>query len=432
MDFFKKAKGLAKDVRNVAQSQYQQYQQQDSRQPQYQQHQDGRQPQYQHPQQYPPTQQQNTYEQWYQQPAQQQYQATGQHYQQPAPHYQQPAQHYQQYAPLPQQSPLLPTPPAVNYQQPLPQVAPTQQQRVLGPIPSVSVCLAKDSTLCDAAQFRIIRSEVLTQLNAEDIHYDGIAVCSACFSTYIAPHAALAAAFTPRPPRETETPPSGLPTIDYDELVCSFSLPRVRAIWFVECLPQGSVQPLVQYYRHTMTMPVCAGAGVSSSRFYWADTGGVMDDVGICDVCHARYIVSTVFEPYFHRLQWPTQDQTFICDIGMRTFFFRVLTAELESPIPDFARLISRMQPRITATQCPGENMALGQVFVHGANGDGSGIFCAECYYENIAATVLEKDFTEHWQLKPDQSNYTCELAGQFSEAAIGIAVRRASDESWR
>jgi hypothetical protein len=449
MDLFKKAKGFAKDVRNVAQSQYQQLQpQQDSRQPQYQPPQ-----QYTPTQQYAPAQQQPIQHQHYEQPLQQQYQSTGQHYQQPVQHYQQPVQHYQQpvqhyqqpvqhyqqYAPPSQQYPQTvqsnpqPVPPANNHHQPQPQVAPIQQQeRGLGPAPTVSVCLAKESSLCDAVQFYIIHSDVLTHLKAEDIHYDGIAVCSACFSMNIAPHANLAAAFTTRPRREQETPPSGFPAIDFDEIVCSFSLPRVRTIWYAECLPQGSLQPLVQYYRHVMTMPVCAGAGVSSSTYYWADRGGIMDDVGICDACHEKYLARSALDPHFHRLQWPTQGQSFICDIGMRTFFFRVLTAELDSPAPDFTRLISRMQPRTAAAPCPGENIALGQVFVHGANGDGSGIFCSECYYENIAATVLEKDFTEHWQLTPDQSDYTCEMAGRFSKTAMGIAIKRGSDEIWR
>jgi hypothetical protein len=281
-------------------------------------------------------------------------------------------------------------------------------------------------------QLFIIRSDVLTQLNAEDIHYDGIAVCSACFSANIAPHATLAAAFAPRPPREQNNPPAGLPAIDFDEMACSFSLPRVRATWFAECIPQGSLQPLVEYYRHTMTLPICAGAGVSSSEFYWKDRGGVMDDIGICDVCHEKYLALTVFAPQFHRVQWSTPGMSFVCDIGLRTFFYRVLTAELESSAPDFARLVSRMQPRVAAPPCPGENVALGQVFVHGANGDGTGVFCAECFYENIAATGLEKDFTEYWQLTPDQSNIACELAGRFSKAAMGIAIKRGSDEIWR
>jgi hypothetical protein len=290
--------------------------------------------------------------------------------------------------------------------------------------------LAKDSALCAATQFHIITSDVLAQLNAGDIHYDGIAVCSACYSASIAPYPHLAAAFTPRPPREQETPPAGLPIIDFDELVCSFSLPRVLDTWFTECLPQGSLEPLVLYYRQLMTMPACAGKEISTSLYCWEAYNGVMGDMGICDTCHEKYIARTAFAPHFH--QRSTQEGAFICDIGMRTFFFRALTAELETPAPDFTKLIARMRPRISAAPCPGENVALGQVFVHGANGDGSGIFCAECFYENISGTVLEQDFTEHWQLTPDMSDTSCDLAGRFSKAAMGIAVKRGNDEAWR
>ena len=427
MEFLKKAKTQVKGAVNEAQGIYSQYkQQQQYYQPQHgsqaghyaPSHQHSGQPAHYH--QYPPSSQGHPHGYGYQ------------HYEQQQSHHA-PPQSYGSYAPP------LPTPPSdksfdmttLGHA-----LAPAEPLHSIPPSPprvtdSGSGCPRHQVALVERVQFYVFKSHVLSQARPT-LHPDNFAVCSACYTTHIAPFPALAQNFEPRKRGQL---PSDAPQASMRSLVCDMALPTVRQMFYRDCTPRSTVVPLLQFTNHALTLPECTDTIYTEPTEWFSSK--TAHGFGVCKACFEWYIRGTSFERDFSR-QAPAVD--WYCDIGHRGYSYRALVTELlDERSPDLKRFANKVKKRAFLDHCAGNGDPIapadsrGPHYVYDAVDGKTGVFCQACFLDHIQGTSVERYFNTYVPLDSKlYGDICCDLSNTQSVFAMKAAARAGDDEVWR
>ncbi|KAH7169951.1 hypothetical protein EDB81DRAFT_876001 [Dactylonectria macrodidyma] len=295
---------------------------------------------------------------------------------------------------------------------------------------AVQSCPRHEIASVDLIQFHVFQPHILAQIQP-GLDRDSFAVCTACFSGYVAPYQNLASLFEPR--KRTESHPEA-PQAGFEKMYCDFALPTVRQIFYRQCVPSGTVMPLLQFANFASALPACEGALQEEPVEYYESKRG--DGFGCCKTCYEWFIRSTLFE---RDMVLKNPDTNWYCDIGARGYTFRVLIADLESQQPDFSRFSSKVKQRNALPFCPGKGNMIAQQGSSGPffsfeppNGK-SGVICQACFWDKILGTSMEPFFNVYTQLEEQYyGTASCDIAGVPETFAMKAAARACDDEVWR
>ncbi|KAL6404397.1 integral membrane protein [Ilyonectria robusta] len=295
---------------------------------------------------------------------------------------------------------------------------------------AVQKCPRHEEASVDLIQFYILQAHVLQQVQPA-LGADSLSMCAACFSTYIAPYPNLASNFQLR--KRTESHPDA-PQASFEKLTCHFALPTVRQIFYQQCVPSGTVVPLLQFEQFAGTLPTCKGTLVEQPVEYYESNRG--DGFGCCKTCFELFIRSTAFE---RGLVLKSPDSGWLCDIGARGYLFRALIADLEDQRPDFDRFSSKSKQRTALPFCLGKGNRIvpegsdGPHFTFEPVGGKSGVLCQACYWDKVHGTSMEPFFNVYTEIELQYyDTATCDLAGIVETFAMEAAIRAGDDEVWR
>jgi hypothetical protein len=340
-----------------------------------------------------------------------------------------------------------PHPPIQNPSK-VPQQPPYQAHTIVPPqvkLPDMSSlrlddkCTGNDAALADYVQFYVLKPEVLLGSAKTPLDENEVVICSSCFVSKISPYSALSSSFTPRA-RNTQDPSGNAPKISHDRLVCTFRLPSIVNLFYKQCVPRSSMDPIVEYLRSPDWDP-CIGPNwvPSTGQTYYGVKEMGIDNFGCCITCFKLYLRFTVFEGYFTPMSDPPDPtMLFGCGFGIQPYTERVIRTELHKPVPDFNRAVVEIKRRMEVPICSGEGIAIvpkgsGDTFIYAPARDKSDVFCGECYFDHICGTVLENTLGVYTQLEESEKGIVeCDLTSKFSKAAMGVAVRAGDDEIWR
>lgn len=293
-----------------------------------------------------------------------------------------------------------------------------------------TICPRHEATLVERVQFYVFKPHVLSQTSPA-LGPDYVAVCSACFSACVSPHPALASQFEARKPNDE---PLGPLHPNSTALICDMSLPTVRQLWYRDCVPRNTIQPLVQFSQRAVALPGCTGVTGSEPTDMFASRKA--EGFGICRTCFEWFIRGTAFESDM-TLQSARTD--WYCDIGHRGFTYRALMAELDQQRPDLRRFAAKVKQRSSVDGCPGEGNAIvpegaqGSYYTYEGTGGKAGVFCQACFLDKVHGTSMEKFFNAYTLLDPQYyGNIACDLASTQSTFALKAAVQSGNDETWR
>ena len=253
-------------------------------------------------------------------------------------------------------------------------------------------------------------------------------ICGACFSQNIARYPNLAAGFKQR----VKDPGVGGQTQTCERYICQFALPRVRMAFYNECVPQNSLQPLVQYARLSATLAACTGAVVPGVSSYY--TSRATENMAICDSCFETHFRKTAFERELYRSQ---PSDGWQCDVGLKGFVFKSLVAELANSRPDLQRFGAKVQHRLMICCLGSEpvwpaNQPIAPFTYEPPDGS-SGIFCEACFLDKIHGSAIESQFNKRVQMTEEfHGNVNCNLDTVASKFAMDAGIKRGDGEVWR
>ncbi|KAF7555377.1 hypothetical protein G7Z17_g2219 [Cylindrodendrum hubeiense] len=339
----------------------------------------------------------------------------------------------------PQQPPLAPQPPATNVVRGG-EVSQHPNSGSLAPShaspPPVSltaaaqICPGREFVSVDLIPFYVFQPHVLAQVQPA-LDADNFGMCSACFLAHVAPYPNIASNFQLR--KIAEKGPDA-PPFSFDRIYCDFTYPTARQIFYQQCVPRGTVMPLLQYTKFTVDLPACEGAVIDQPAEYYESNRG--DGFACCKTCYESFIRSTAFE---RDMVVQRPGEGWYCDIGARGYLFRMLIAELEGQRPDFNRFSSKSKQRNSLPPCSGKGNRIvpenssGPHFSFQAPGDKSGIICPACYWDKILGTSMEPFFNAYTQIEEqDYASLACDIAGLPETFAMEAAIRAGDDEAWR
>jgi hypothetical protein len=330
------------------------------------------------------------------------------------PELQQPQQYYAPSQPQqPHQTtlPLRPLPPPQN-----PQLSSSlgenQSAATAGIIQSTALsCLSTEGVRTTSIQFYV-------PLTGEDF-----SACHNCYRKYIEPYPSLASNFAPYEGSE-------------NVFICDLSFGRVQQVVLQHCVPYGSIEAIRNFVKMMPTFSPCSGDVISSGGPMWMARDAVIPDIAVCETCFELYFRLTEFEQHFERKVF-SETRQWSCDIAM-PFFKRLLRSELEKSPSDFSTFAEEANARFNLPPCAGYGKA---IELHPAwNGclvmipreKKSGRICLACYSDYLELTQL----TDEWQVVElvgdDIGKVTCDLAGEYSRVAMGVAIKRGDTDLWR
>jgi hypothetical protein len=279
-------------------------------------------------------------------------------------------------------------------------------------------CLAKEPIVPSRAKFYCFIPSI-------GVPGESFTVCSNCFQSHITSHN-LASNLT-----EFQTTNESL------RLVCDFSIPRIRNIWYFQCIPQNNIQPLVDFPRFTETLSPCDGSTISSPGPFWITKDASIPDLAVCQTCFELYIRLTPFEGHFENKTY-SETRDWSCDLAL-PFFKRALIAELEEAIPKFEDLASEFNLRFKMTPCSGVGKPIStfendqsQSLIFTAAGGKAGNICFPCYSDYLANVSLKDEFVPATLTAEQKTTVTCDLAHPYSKSAMEVAILRCDVEVWR
>ena len=248
------------------------------------------------------------------------------------------------------------------------------------------------------------------------------AICTPCYHFKVKPKALICSHFAPYKGDDVE-------------MICDMSFPRVQGVFKSQCIPLNSTQPLLDFARLLPELTACTGSMVSSPGPMFVTKGLVIPGFAVCSTCYELYIKHTDFERYFESKTY-LEVHEWTCDFAM-PYFEKMFQSELKKETPDFALVANEAKGRLQMPACPGEGkpigrMADGNCLVLTSAGGKAGNICPACYCDRLTYTSLEKDFVAA-NLGPAQiGTITCDLAGDYSKVAMGVAIKRSNIELWR
>lgn len=300
------------------------------------------------------------------------------------------------------------------------------------PLQSLKQCTDGEGELADAIQFYQFSPNVLSPQTNLDPDYDYI--CEFCFRTKISPYQALISCFIPLPKKLWPSTDSS-PPVFHDRYACSLRLPTAQSILYNSCIPQNSIQPLVQFTQNAKAFPVCSGESIPSGQAYYATDR--IPDFGLCIPCFETYVKGTSFERKFKQKRDST-GSTWACDLGLFPFIDRWLRTNLRGSSPDFERFVAEAMQRKSLAPCPGELVAIddavsGPAYHYGPKEDLAGVYCESCYFDILRDTVLGLDLGHRYLIEDQyKGSLICELASPYSQVVMSVALAKGTAGIWR
>lgn len=249
-------------------------------------------------------------------------------------------------------------------------------------------------------------------------------MCINCYQTNVAPYS-LASNFV-----EYRS------TSDNLRFTCDFGLPRIRAAWYSQCIPQNTIQPLVEFTDLVKTLVPCNGSTISSPGPFWMTKNGAVPELAVCQTCFEVLLRYTAFESHFENKTF-TETRDWACDLAL-PFFRRGLITELDKPSPDFQDIVSEYNTRFAITPCSGVGKAISTMNNDQSQSlvltavDGTGNLCFACYSDYLANTSLEAAFVPVALTEEQKTTVICDLATPYSKSAMEVAILQHDLQSWR
>lgn len=279
-------------------------------------------------------------------------------------------------------------------------------------------CLAREAILPFRTKFYCFN-------DSTGVPGESFTICSNCFHSNVASHS-LASNFVEYQPK-----------IENMRFVCDFSFPRIRSMWYSQCIPQNSIQSLIDFPRFTETLSPCDGSHITSPGPFWVTKNQTVPELAICPTCYELFLRLTPFQGQFEKKTYP-DIRTWSCDLAL-PFFRRALVGELESPNPSFEDLVTEYNTRFKIAPCAGVGNPIttleneqSQSLVFTAVGGKSGNLCFACYCDYLANTSLEKEFVPAALTQEQKTTVTCDLASPYSKSAMEAANKQEDVEAWR
>lgn len=246
-------------------------------------------------------------------------------------------------------------------------------------------------------------------------------ICKNCYESKVAPYPYISSHFIPY------TGPD-------EQFICDLSYPRVQSLFTKLCLPQNTVQPLIDFGSYFPTLIQCNGEPTISSGPMYTTKHQLIAGFAVCPTCYELYIHNTVFDKDFEKTIY-NEVQKWNCDMH-QTFFRRAFLSTLEGG--DFKIFAEQANERIKLLPCPGKGQLIGhlpgteQTLVFTTKGGKTGSVCPACYCEYLAYTPLADKFVAVELGSKPIERIHCDLSSAFSRLAMGVALKKEDDEIWR
>ncbi|EPE36594.1 hypothetical protein GLAREA_08757 [Glarea lozoyensis ATCC 20868] len=258
-------------------------------------------------------------------------------------------------------------------------------------------------------------------------------ICESCFMLHISQNPSLSLSFEPFISPDATPEGSLTATIPTSRATCQFGVfPALKNTFYGACLPQASLQPLMDAIKQLGSLPLCPGNEVvEGGEFY---TSIAIPHSSFCTQCFEANIKPSPFAPHFTmKLNGP--DQPWRCDNGQDPGFTnRLLTAHLISPSSDFQTFSHELKKALAVSPCQGGDkpMTVGadnKIHAFGIQ-ELDGLVCPSCFYDRVKLTPLENAFIPK-TFDAGTPNITCDLASGISRFLFMIALEAKDMKLW-
>ncbi|KAH8812216.1 hypothetical protein F5884DRAFT_820181 [Xylogone sp. PMI_703] len=313
-----------------------------------------------------------------------------------------PPQHPQQYQ-RPQQ---YQQPPQQNYQQYVPPVTES-----IFDVGSDQKCTGAEPLLAKYTQFYVARDSAT------------FSICSSCYNSRVAPNPHLSRQFI-----------SYMPTSDEDSQTCDLYWPRVLFTWQNECVPQGSLHPILNWVESATHYTACTGSTITKPTPYYTARNNAIPSLTICSTCFEVLLRKTPLEFYF---EMNGGASGWTCDMA-EPFLKRAVKSFLEDGNASFDDFAKEVRLRMSMPGCPGPGKPITEFspdlpgIVFTAADQKGGNVCAACYSDHVVNTSLESSFLPARLTDQQLGTSPCDLSTLISQMAMELAARKVDFELWR
>jgi hypothetical protein len=260
-----------------------------------------------------------------------------------------------------------------------------------------------------------------------------LAACEPCFISQIS-NSPLASSF--KRVQAKSSSEADQDTFLTTRCACDFALPRVARLWHLQCIPQGSVQPLVEYALEALAWQPCSGSNARTAGVMYEATNNAIPNFGMCPACFEKHFKGSPYEKHFRVYpDMPPQTQ-WVCDVGSMPYLREIIDRSLPAHENDFGFFAHWANYRMKLPPCPGESKPIQfsdstpqherVAFITSLGIGGSA--CPACFSDKLYASPLEQYFLS----KPCPPNETCDFALPASGPPLIVARRSGNLRVWQ